>query len=113
MVAQDVIARLRADHGYTAKDADRSVRDVLDVIRELLDELDADEALTLPNLGRWLCKVKAKPHGAHGLEIVWNCCRPLSQGKAARTLPTDDPRVIKALKKRRRPWPTWSAEECL
>ncbi|MFA7329833.1 MAG: hypothetical protein WC326_02050 [Candidatus Delongbacteria bacterium] len=110
MVTQDVIQRLRAYHGYTRQDADRAVRDVLDVVRELLDELDADEALTLPNLGRWLCRVKAKPHGAHGMDIVWNPCRPLRLGKAARTLPAGDPRVIKALKKRNRSWTTWRQE---
>jgi hypothetical protein len=107
MTTHDIITQLRTLHGYTRLDAERAVRDVLDVVRFTLDELDADEALTLTGIGRWLCRVKAKPHGAHGLEITWKPCRPLFLGKAARTLPADDPRVVKALTKKRRPWVPW------
>ncbi len=110
MTTQDIVTQLRTLHGYTDLDAKRAVRDTLDVLRHMLDELDASEGLTLPGIGRWLCRVKAKPHGAHGLEIVWNNSRQLSQGVAARTLPADDPRVVKALKKKHQPWRPWGQD---
>jgi acyl-CoA reductase-like NAD-dependent aldehyde dehydrogenase len=112
MTTQDIITQLRTLHGYTRLDAERAVRDVLDVVRFTLDELQADESLTLPGIGRWLCRVMAKPHGAHGLEIAWNNSRQIRLGMAARTLPADDPRVVKALKKKHQSWRPWSQGWC-
>ncbi|MDP2359308.1 MAG: hypothetical protein Q8O14_00950 [bacterium] len=108
MTSRILIDHLRAMHGYTVLEAERAVRDVLDVLRYQLDELDADEFLSLPNLGRYTCRVKVWPDGSNGLVIDWKPCALLAQGKRARTLPANDPRVVLARDKRR-PKRDWRA----
>ncbi|MDP2359183.1 MAG: hypothetical protein Q8O14_00305 [bacterium] len=106
MTGRVLIDHLRAMHGYTVLEAERAVRDVLDVLRHQLDELDADESLSLPNLGRYTCRVKVWPDGSNGLVIDWKPCALLAQGKRACTLPAIDARVILA-RGRGRPKQDW------
>ena len=92
----DVIRALRSLHGYTRLDAERAVRDVVDVLRHLLDELEAGDDLRLTGLGRFLCVVEIHKDGGNGQAVRWSPSPPLARGHAARALPHNDARVILA-----------------
>lgn len=105
---RDLTHLLRDLHGYTRLDAERAVRDTLDVLRHQLDELVADDELRLPGFGRFVCRVEIHAGGTNGQQVAWQPSPQLVQGHRDRSLPTNDARVILARSARRRagrkPW---------
>lgn len=102
LTTHDLILALRSLHGYTRLDAERAVRDTLDVLRHHLDELEADDDLRLPGFGRFLCEVQIHKDGGNGQAVRWSPSPQLARGHAARALPHNDARVILARGNRRR-----------
>jgi nucleoid DNA-binding protein len=52
---KDLIARLRADHGYSARSAKSVVDDVLVAIADQVEDLQVGDKLTFVNVGRLEC----------------------------------------------------------
>lgn len=103
MTTLDLITQLRTLHGYTRLDAERAVRDTLDVLRHLLDEMSVGDDLQLAGVGRFTCIVEIHKDGGNGQAIAWRPCRQLADGHKLRALPTNDSRVILARSRR----PKW------
>lgn len=93
---QDVVKRLREIHGYSRLEAEGAMRDVLSVLQELLEDLEAGEHLTLGHVGRFDCRVRFRADGTPCQTLVWHPSRTLDHLGKSRLLPTNDPRVILA-----------------
>lgn len=92
----DLILALRRLHGYTRLDAERAVRDTLDVLRHEIDELQVEDDIRLPGFGRFICEVAIHVGGGNGQAVRWSPSPQIAQGHAARALPHNDARVILA-----------------
>ena len=93
---RDVVRRLREIHGYSRLEAEGTMRDVLSVLQELLEDLEAGEHLTLGHVGRFDCRVRFRADGTPCQTLVWQPSQSLDQLGKGRTLPVNDPRVILA-----------------
>lgn len=55
---QDLILRLRRNHGYTDREARRMVHDVLDTVANLLEDLQVGDQLRVKYVGTFHCRVR-------------------------------------------------------
>lgn len=97
---QHLALRLRAAFGYSDRDARRTVRDVLVVLRDLLEDLGTDESLILEHIGRFESRPTARLSGRSLHRLQFKPSAPLASLFSRRPLPDDDPRVIAAKEKR-------------
>ncbi|MDP2360611.1 MAG: hypothetical protein Q8O14_07645 [bacterium] len=97
---QHLALRLRAAFGYSDRDARRTVRDFLVVLRDLLEDLDTDESLGLEHIGKFESQAKACLSGKSHHHLRFKPSIPMATLFYQRPLPDDDPRVIAAKERR-------------
>jgi hypothetical protein len=90
---QHVIRRLRAACGYSDLDARRTVKDVLTVLRDLLEDLGTDESLVLEHIGRFVSHPTVRHSGKSLHRLHFQPCESMVALFYRRPLAPTDPRA--------------------
>lgn len=88
---KDMILRLRSAYGYSVRDAQKAVEDMLNTLRDLIEDLEVGESLSLEHIGRLqLCARQWRSGRSHRIRFLPSCM--MAAQLRARGAMDDEPR---------------------